>query len=397
MKTIALVIGGYVNGYSMIQELHAMGVSDIGLLHYKKCQPAKHSNMLHLKVEIEKDERSLLSAIEAIHIVYDKIVIYPSDEYQIAQLVGLYEKISEYCFLPFNPKNILASFDKEYQYRICERIGVPVPQTITLKKDTETKELSGLLFPIVIKPKKRYDIKGLFRIRRLESQQALERLFTTELTDLLDQGCEFLVSEMIPGDTNTGLIYAYTCYRSPSSKMILNEWIGRKESQWPDNYGVFSTASSQLNPTILDLGRRLTSELDAYGIIEPEFKYDERDGQFKLMEVNFRSMMWHRVGHLSGVRLQYTQWKDALGKEYSKDLQGTDEVWYSYLVHEIFNLIARPGYAKYFKRNIFRKNVHLALWNAKDPMPFLIDCLKLFKFIPKAVLERLRNAKNTAK
>src|SRR5690606_14677023 len=129
------------------------------------------------------------------------------------------------------------------------------------------------------------------------------------LKDFIGQGVEFIASEFVPGDDTN--IYAYTCYRSQDGT-IQNEWTGKKLTQYPDNYGVFCSASNEATSEVLEQGRALVKALDAYGIIEPEFKYDMRDQKFKLMEVNLRSMMWHRTGTISGVRLHKSMYDYAV-------------------------------------------------------------------------------------
>jgi len=62
-------------------------------------------------------------------------------------------------------------------------------------------------------------------------------------------------------------------------------------------------------------GRTLLNGMDIKGIAQPEFKYDSRDKKYKLTEINLRSMMWHKMGNLSGVDLHYSQYLDALGKK----------------------------------------------------------------------------------
>jgi predicted ATP-grasp superfamily ATP-dependent carboligase len=79
--------------------------------------------------------------------------------------------------------------------------------------------------------------------------------------------------------------------------------------------------------------------MNIYGIAEPEFKYDHRDGKYKLTEINLRSMMWHRVGNLSGVNIQYSQYLDALGKTVPhQDQLKNKNIHFVYLRHEIINI-----------------------------------------------------------
>ena len=89
--------------------------------------------------------------------------------------------------------------------------------------------------------------------------------------------------------------------------------------------------------------------MDIKGIAEPEFKYNSRDKKYKLMEINLRSMMWHRVGNLSGVNLQYAQYLDALGKNVNPQIQVKNkDIHFIYLNHEIINLILRRKYLPIF-------------------------------------------------
>ena len=174
------------------------------------------------------------------------------------------------------------------------------------------------------------------------------------LIEKVSKSVEFIISEYIPGDDTN--IYAYTCFRSHEGQ-ILNEWIGKKLTQHPNNYGVFSSASNEATGIVLEQGRSVVKELDAFGIVEPEFKYDYRDGKFKLMETNLRSMMWHRTGNISGVKLQEIQFKYATGQAITKYKQVLDKRWhFVMMLHEIPNLIARKGYWAHFKYNIFGNN-----------------------------------------
>lgn len=133
-----------------------------------------------------------------------------------------------------------------------------------------------------------------------------------------------------------------------------------------------------------------------YGIVEPEFKYDYRDGQFKLMEVNLRSMMWHRVGNLSGVKLHKTQFDFATGKSVKLYEQERDKLIHFVLMqHEVANLIARPGYFKHFKNNIFSgSELGWAVFDKRDLIPFFASFWVGIKYGIKACLSRLKTTLN---
>lgn len=119
--------------------------------------------------------------------------------------------------------------------------------------------------------------------------------------------------------------------------------------------------------------------MDIKGIAQLEFKYDFMDNQYKLMEINLRPIMWHRVGNLSGVNLQYSQYLDALGQEVNYQAQENNkDIHFIYLKHEIINLMRHKQYFQVFMRNIKNSGeTHLAVYDKKDLKPFLKDCVDI--------------------
>jgi predicted ATP-grasp superfamily ATP-dependent carboligase len=390
----AVVLGGYVNGYSIALELHEKNIENIALVQYGK-QLAGYSNLFNTKLSVDKTSGTLLLALQKLSKEFGYLVLFPTDDLFIENLYSIREKIEDFAFLPFNPGNIISASDKAVQYQFCEKLGVPYPKSVELKNINDVPDLANRLrLPIIIKPNKREDLKiKVFRSVTISSENELST-HQESLKTYFEKGVSFLASEIVPGHTN-GTIYAYVGYRSPKTKTILNEWIGRKLTQYPDDYGVFSSASNEAPEIIRAHGQALLNGMDLYGICEPEFKYDPRDGDYKLMEINLRSMMWHRVGNLSGVFLQQTQWLDALGKTVPKYEQSTKLVHFSYLKHEVVNLVLRKGYFRLFKQNLYKGDENrLAMFTKGDLKPFIIDqgntITTLVKQVAKKLLRRVK-------
>jgi D-aspartate ligase len=369
----ALVLGGYVNGYSIIQELSEKGVEEIILFGYSR-ELASYSNKIKKFMLIDKTPESMYRKIEKLHQEYERIIVFPTDDLQLENLYKLYNKINSFCFLPFNPENLQECLDKYVQYSYCEKLGIPYPKTIYVQKKKDLKNIELIQFPILLKPSKREDLKRkVFRNLKIDSSRDLNKV-KKRIERYLDAGIKFLASEIIPGDENC--IYAYVAYRDVNGK-ILNEWTGKKLTQYPDSFGVFASASNEAPEAVLLQGRKLLNGMDIKGIAQPEFKYDFRDKKYKLMEINLRSMMWHRVGNLSGVNLQYSQYLDALGEKVSPQVQiKNKDIHFIYLKHEIINLIWRRKYLRKFIKNIRESDeTYIAVYDIKDIIPFLKDCM----------------------
>jgi D-aspartate ligase len=376
-NSCALILGGYVNGYSIIQELFETGVRNIILFDTSR-KMASCSNKIEKFVLIDSSPGALLQELQILHNEYHLIVVFPTDDVQLENLYNIYEKISEFCFIPFNKKNLLESLDKFNQYKYCEILGIPYPKTIEIRTIEDIAKISEFPFPVLIKPRKQLDKKfNLFKNLPLQNEQDLKKNEEL-LNEYILKGISFIASEIIPGDGSN--IYAYVGYRNNTGS-ILNEWTGKKLSQYPNDFGVFSGASNSAPEEVKQQGRILLHGMDLMGIAEPEFKYDHRDGKYKLMEINLRSMMWNRVGNLSGVKIQYTQYVDAIGGQVrAYNQEKTIDIHFVYLKHEIINLISRKGYYKNFLKNIFSGNeIYFAFFDIKDLKPFLFSCFSLLR------------------
>ncbi len=384
---VCLVLGGHVNGYSIIRELYDCGIRNIALFDYGKSL-ARYSNKVKYRAKIKRDASSLLCEIKKLKEFSDYIVIYPTDDLQLEFLTEIYEHISDFCYIPLNRDNLLNTLDKNVQYQVCEQQGIPYPKSIELSQTVSVEDISGLTFPLLVKPTTRKDLTiPVFRNLYLENSNNLEENIET-INGLIELGVNFLVSEFVPGDDTN--IYAYTCFRAQDN-CIYGEWRGKKLTQYPDSYGIFCSASNEAPQIVSEQGRRLADALSAYGIIEPEFKFDERTGEYKLMEVNLRSMMWNGVGHFNDVNLHYYMYQYATTGQVQNITQQdfASRLHFVLLLHEIPNLMTRSNYWSHFKHNIFGAKRRFAIFSFSDPMPFLSSLILLTKSVVKACSGRL--------
>lgn len=377
-RPCAVILGGYINGYNIIRELHEKGVRDIILIDHTERLASLSNKITRFRRVAKNNATSLFEALLDIHKDFDFLILFPSEDLNLELLASHYDALAEFCFLPFNPRNLKQCSDKRYQYQMCEALGVPYPRTVYVNAASDIDAIRSLPFPVLVKPGTRQDfVSPVFRSLRLMDLQDLERN-RQRISDFVTQGQTFLASEIVPGDGSN--IYSYMGYRTRDGR-ILNEWIGRKLSQHPDDFGVFASASNECPDIVAEQGRTLLHGLNLWGIAQPEFKYDRRDGCYKLMEINLRSMMWHRMGNRIGVNIQYTQYRDALGQKVERQGQVRNQIiHFIYLKHELDNLLTRPGYGRIFRHNLFGGDQRtFAVFDLHDWRPFLHDlrvCLR---------------------
>lgn len=387
-KICALVIGGYVNGYSVIKELHNKGIENI-LVCDSSRSIASCSNKIASSIIVQETPESFLEMYRSLKKTYDYIVPFPTADRHLKILNQIKLEIQSYSFLPFNEKNIEKCLDKTFQYSVCKKAKIPYPKSISIKAPENLGSVQNFSFPVVIKPS--WIGQGgakVFRTLVIENEEHLAQSYNM-IKQILGDGTELVMSENIPGDDTN--LYLYTCFRTREGK-LLNEWTGKKLNQFPDRYGVFSSASNQAPMIIKEQGRKIVEELNLFGIIEPEFKYDARDRSYKLMEVTLRSSMPHRIGSLSGVKIQETQYRYATGQRITTYREKNDvKIHYLFFMHEISNLLSRKGYWKFFRHNIWGGEKRAwAVFEWNDLYPFFYSLRLLIRQIIWALLVRFK-------
>jgi predicted ATP-grasp superfamily ATP-dependent carboligase len=204
-KTYSLVLGGYVNGYSIIRELYEKDLKNIALFSCGKSL-AMHSNKINYFQFIDNKANSLKNAILKLKKQCDYIVIFPTDDLELENLHTIYNDIKEFCFIPFNYDNILQSLDKYVQYNFCEKYNIPYPKTQNIEIIEDITKIENMIFPILIKPNKRDDITtDVFRSLFLETIEEYNKNIE-QLKYFINKNIIFIASEFIPGDDTN--IYA---------------------------------------------------------------------------------------------------------------------------------------------------------------------------------------------
>jgi len=114
-----------------------------------------------------------------------------------------------------------------------------------------------------------------------------------------------MVQELISGGGETQFSYAALCADGRSIASVT----ARRTRQYPVEFGHSSSFVETFNqPAIEEPARRLLAATGYTGLVEVEFKYDERDGRCKLLDINPRVWTWQALCGRAGVDFPYLLW-----------------------------------------------------------------------------------------
>ena len=210
---------------------------------------------------------------------------------------------------PSLPLPLLDSLlDKHTQLEMVRGLGVDVPATVCPANSEEAECIARELgFPLFIKPRiaRRWPYLGRnkgFVVRNTdELRQRLRWTF--------DAGFPVLVQSIVQGpETNLCSVYCYLGDNAPDAACAYR--ILRK---YPAGFGFGVFAESVLDPMLTTCALHLLRHLGVRGVAEIEFKRDDRDGKWKLIEINPRFTLQHGLVSAAGMNLASLQYFDLLG------------------------------------------------------------------------------------
>lgn len=262
--------------------------------------------------------------------------------------------------------------DKRCTYRLAEKLGVPSPKTWYPASEADLPAL-GAAFPVIIKPSISTHLQYGLRLKALPAANAEELRAQYRLAAQVISPDEIMVQEIIPGNGRAQYSVAAFCKEG----RIITSMTARRTRQYPVQYGLSSSFVEAIEaPALLPLAESIVGVMRVSGMVEVEFKHDQRDDQYKLLDINVRPWGWHTLCIACGLDFSYMQYCDALGK--SLVYSATPRYGYHWVRlitdlpagwHEMREGLTTPGA---YLRSLGGKTVCSVLdW--RDPLPVVGD------------------------
>ena len=148
-----------------------------------------------------------------------------------------------------------------------------------------------------------------------------------------------------------------------------------KIRHYPPDFGSGSFCRSSWRPSAVEPGLSLLKAIGYSGLAAPELKKDPRDGQYKMIEVNARTILQNRLAATCGLDIAYLAYLDAIGQP-ENDLppQRNNVFWVDEFADPVSCLIylkrKEIGIGEIFKSLKSKKVYSVAAWD--DPVPFIV-------------------------
>ena len=264
-------------------------------------------------------------------------LLFPCTDAALA-LTSRYRDALARRFVPFAPPWEILSrlLDKGELYRLAAGNGVHCPRVHQPRslRDLE-KWPAESDFPVMVKPCLSHLFFPVFGQKLIicENPDALRGA----LSVALEKGLEVLVSEVIPGPDSS--LFQYRCYVD-SCGSVRSEAFLQKLRQYPAGFGVGCYArSTETVPEIREATLAILNSLDFKGLVTAEFKHDSRDGLYKLIEINTRTVLQETLFTRAGANFPLLAYRDLVEGSFSPVLGSGRQVYWQHNFLELARLL----------------------------------------------------------
>jgi predicted ATP-grasp superfamily ATP-dependent carboligase len=332
------------------------------------------------------DRDALVEGLVRIAQKIGRAVLIPTDDIAAAFMAEEGDALRELYAFPRAPRKLAGELaNKRRLYQICRQYSIPCPAAVFPASIAEVQAfVERAAFPVVMKA--------------AESQRTPAGLRSTsiarspgELIALYEQapaGANLILQEYIPESCSEDWIYHG--YTNPESGCMLG-FTGRKLRSYPPFAGPTSLGVSARNETLRRQSEALLNAIGYAGIMDLDYRFDRRDGQYKLLDFNPRiGANFRMFESAAGIDVVRAMHLDMSGRPVPHDPAVDGKVF----VVESYDPFAAIGYIRRGAITLgdwwrsMKGPKELAWLSFDDPLPFPVMCGRLLGRSLKRIIPR---------
>ena len=313
-------------------------------------------------------------------------VLIPTHDEEAALVARHHGVLAERYRLTTPPwETLRTAYDKRATHAAGARLGLAQPWTLFPRAADDLAEAEPRL-PVVVKPAYKESSNRLTvdKAWRADDTETLRRRYE-EACELVDPDI-LMIQELIPGDGAAQLSYAALC----SDGEVLASLTARRTRQFPMDFGRASTFVETIDdPDTERDARRLLSAMRFTGLVEVEFKRDDRTGAGLLLDVNPRPWGWQSLGGRAGVDFPYLLFRMASGATVpsSRAVLGVRWVRMTTDVLAVAGELRAGRLSAWSYLRSLRRPLEFAVFARDDPLPAFVGPLVTARMLAGRLVE----------
>ncbi|MDO5301891.1 MAG: carboxylate--amine ligase [Tissierellia bacterium] len=288
-----VILGTDINAYGVARSFHqAYGIRSL-CLGRKALRYTAHSKIVDVEAreDFEEDE-VFLTVLREVAARYSEPLLLISCGDGYTSLITRHEeelrKLYRFNYIDGAMQEALEN--KEAFYRVCEEYGLPYPKTYTITYENRENFQVPFNFPVALKPNDsiaylHVDFEGKKKAYRLDSEEELREVVAKIYAT--DYKGELILQDFIPGDfSKMYVLNAYVNTRGKVTMMCLGKCL--LDECLPKEIGNYNALMTMGDMDIYKKYENFLQDIGYRGFANFDLKYDERDGEYKVFEINIR-------------------------------------------------------------------------------------------------------------
>ncbi|EJZ83158.1 carboxylate--amine ligase [Slackia piriformis] len=358
---IPVLIGGDMNCYSVARAIHEQYGKKSYAFGRFAAGDTMHSRIVECQYNEDLDKPDVLLATikefaakhpETMHLVWGCADVY-------AELLSeIQDDLPKNCVTLYINADLRDRLESKTSfYQMCEEHGLPYPTTFSvtparfgegLSEADVSENVLGFSYPVIVKPAMsvtywEHPFEGMKKVYTADSPaealRILGLIFGAGYPD------EVLLQDMVVGeDCNMNVLTAY-CDRNCKVKLIC---FGREglEEHTPTALGNPCAIITQPNPELQELIKNFLEKIEFTGFANFDIKRDDRDGSYKIFEVNLRQGRTNYHVTAAGHNIaRYVVEDRVFKRDLGECVQNTNEVfWHSVPRKVVYEYVKDPEF-----------------------------------------------------
>lgn len=215
-----------------------------------------------------------------------RAVLMPTTDEMSVFAAEYAKELEQWFIFPKQDANTVRSLAcKRAMYGVAKRQRIATAQTYFPRSRADVVRFaSRSAFPVMLKG------INVMQLWRAIGKRMFVADSAAELVERYDsvpenQRWNLLLQEYIPGGDDT--VWMFNGYFNQSSDCVAG-YTGRKLRQCPVNCGVASLGVCESNEEVAAMSKQLIKSMGYHGAVDIDYKYDPRDGRYKVLDVNPR-------------------------------------------------------------------------------------------------------------
>lgn len=307
---LPILLGDEMNAYGMARAFYeSYGVKPLAVNHTNTAKIQQSDLLTFREVPRLHIEERFVVALQAIAEEFPgkKLLLLACDEFYVKKIVHHQEELSKFFIIPYVDATLADQLlTRESMYQLCAEYGFDFPAMhICTVNDYEQFDIP-FEYPVVIKPMNMMKyatciFPGKKKVYIAHDKEEKDAIFHAIYKESAYRD-DLMIQQYIPGeDANMRVVNAYVGQDHEVKLLSVGNPILEEHS--PDGIGRYVAIITAYDKALMDLVKVFLETIQFQGFATFDMKYDERDGQYKLLSIELHNELSNYYVTASGYNL----------------------------------------------------------------------------------------------